>query len=41
MHCPRTSERAALVAYLFGLGVGAATIIGLIPPVTNLIRMLI
>jgi hypothetical protein len=41
MHCPRTSERAALAAYLLGLGVGAATIIGLIPPVTNLIRMLI
>jgi hypothetical protein len=38
---PRTSERAALVAHLLGLGAGFAAIIGLIPPVTTLVRMLI
>jgi hypothetical protein len=31
---------AALAAYLAGLGAGAATILGLIAPVSNLVRML-
>jgi hypothetical protein len=35
------AEHAALVAHLCGLAAGTATIIGLIPPVTNLVRMLI
>ena len=38
---PLTAEHAALVAHLLGLTAGTATIIGLIPPVTNLVRMLI
>jgi hypothetical protein len=37
----RTSERAALIAHLLGVAAGAATTIGLIPPVTNLVRSLI
>ena len=32
---------AGLVAHLLGLGAGAATIVGLIAPVANLVRMLI
>jgi hypothetical protein len=41
MRCHRNTDRVALVAHLLGLGVGAATIIGLIPPITNLVRSLI
>jgi hypothetical protein len=37
----RRSERAALIAHLFGLAAGGATIVGLIPPVTSLVRSLI
>jgi hypothetical protein len=40
-HCHRTTERIALVVHLLGLGTGAATIIGLIPAIMNLVRMLI
>jgi hypothetical protein len=32
---------AGLVAHLLGLGAGAATIVGLIKPVANLLRILI
>jgi hypothetical protein len=41
MHRHQTSGRVALLAHLVGLGLGAATIIGLIAPVTNLVRTLI
>jgi hypothetical protein len=41
MYRHRTSARAALVAHLLGLVTGAVTIIGLIPPATNLVRLLI
>jgi hypothetical protein len=41
MHGRQNAERAALVAHLLGLAAGAATIVGLIPPVTNLVRSLI
>jgi hypothetical protein len=41
MRCHRTIERIALVAHLLGLGIGTATIMGLIRPVTNLVRMLL
>ena len=35
------SKRAAVVAHLLGLGAGFTAIIGLIPGVTTLVRMLI
>jgi hypothetical protein len=33
--------RIALTAHLIGLGIGVATIVGLVPAVTRLMRMLV
>ena len=38
---PLAAEHAALLAHLLGLAAGTVTIIGLIPPVANLVRSLI
>jgi hypothetical protein len=39
MRCRQTNVRAALVAHLLGLGFGAATVIGLTPAATALVRV--